>query len=86
MVVHYANKGNIGAIGKSGVPFELRSQRSPVEIKIVNEDGALRIADVQNYSFSARDNGRLLLLYLRPPHVHLKGKHFSVPLQESQVF
>ena len=41
-------KETLVRLGKRGMAFQLRSQRSPVEIEIVDEDGALRIADVQD--------------------------------------
>jgi len=51
VIVHHPNKGYVGAMRETRVPFQLRSQRfpiksMPVEFEIVHKYGALRIPDV----------------------------------------
>ena len=59
-------------LGKRGWRSRSRAQRLPVEIEIVDENGALRIADVQDHALVARYQGRVQFLDDGAAHVHFE--------------
>ena len=73
--------------GEARMPLQLGSQRAPVEIEIRDEDGALRISDVQDHRFAVRHEAECSSSMSRRSHVHLEANRPDCTLvPELQMF
>ncbi len=58
MLVHRTNKRHIGAVRKMRMALDLLPHRSPVEVEIVTDHRALRIAHIHQRDFALAGSER----------------------------
>ena len=70
MPVDLPDKRNVSAIGKTGIGFNSGARGTPVEIEIVHEDGALRVAHIESITalrpctFACSSNTRMSPMFI----------------------
>src|ERR1035437_10262938 len=83
--IDFPDEGDVGPIGKLPVPFDGCAEGSPVEIEMIDKDGALRISDVEDGRIMIED-GCAQFLDMRGAHVHLEREAVAGAFAQAELF
>src|SRR5579864_873281 len=85
MAIENAIEADVAAVGEARIAFDQGAERGPIEIEGIDEQRALRIADVEDDGLTAV-NGRVQVFDDGTAHVHLEDESMLVALEQFERF